>query len=110
MSTLLQIIFNLQMKLIFKIGADQHYKNLLIANKVAVVIPDKYENFSYCDIVFANYGPPGKPLCYYCISPTYATYMLLHYVLLFPYGNCGWHWGIQLCSDSCTHQHDRLPQ
>ena len=36
--------------------------------------------------------------------------MLLHYVLLFPYGDCGWHWGMQLRSNSRTRQRDRLPQ
>jgi len=109
-STLSQIIFNPQMKLIFEVGANWCCENLPTANKVAVIIPDEYENSSCCNIILADHRPPSKPLCYYCISPTYATYMLLHYVLLFPYGDCGWHWGMQLYSNSCTRQHDWLPQ
>jgi hypothetical protein len=91
MSTLSRIVLNLQIKLIFKVGADWHCKNLPTANEVAVIIPNEYENSSCRNIVLANCRPPSKPPRYHCISLTYAAYMPLHYILLFPYNNCGWH-------------------
>ena len=46
------------MKLIIKAGADRHYENLPIANEVTIIIPNKYENTNYHNIIFADHGPP----------------------------------------------------
>ena len=91
MSTLLRIILNPQIQLIIKAGANRRCKNLPIATKVAVVIPNKYKSAGFCDIVFANYSQPGEPLRYYCINLNHAAYIPLYYVLLFPYGDPSWH-------------------
>ena len=80
---LLQIILNLQMRLILKASANQRYKNLLISNKVAIIILDKYGNTSFCDIMLIERYAPNKRLRYYYINLTYAAYMPLHYMLLF---------------------------
>ena len=72
-------------------GADWRRENLPTANKVAIVIPDKHENASYRDIVFTDCGPPKEPPRYHCINLNHAAYIPLHYILLFPYGDCGWH-------------------
>ena len=82
------------MRLILEASADQCRKNLLISDEVAIIIPDKYNDASFCNIVFVEHTTPNKPLQYCCISSAHAAYMLLHYVLLFPYGDTGWHWGL----------------
>lgn len=71
--------------------ANRRYKNLPTANEVAIVIPNKHESVSYYNIVLADCGLPREPLWYYRISLNHAAYILLYYVLLFPYGDCGWH-------------------
>ena len=106
MSFLLQIILNLQIKLIIKARANQYYKNLPTANKVTIVIFNKHESASYYNIILTNRGLPREPLQYYCISLNYTAYIPLYYILLFPYSDCSWYQGIQLCSNSCTCQHN----
>jgi hypothetical protein len=44
------------------------------------------------DIRLADHNGTG----FTYISPTHAAYMPLHYVLLFPYGDHGWHLGLEL--------------
>jgi hypothetical protein len=50
------------MRLILEASANRRYKNLLISNEVAVIIPDKYGNASFRDIVLAERNMPNKPL------------------------------------------------
>jgi len=77
------------MRLILEAGANCRYKNPLISNKVAVIILDKYSNASFCDIILAERYTPNKRPRYCRINLTYAVYMPLYYVLLFPYSNTG---------------------
>jgi len=79
------------MRLILEAGTNQHHKNLPISNKVAVIIPDKYGNASFRDIMLAEYYAPNKQPRYCRINLTHAAYMPLHYILLFPCGDTGWH-------------------
>ena len=79
------------MRLILETNINWYYKNLLISNKVAVIILDKYNNASFRDIVLAERYIPNKQPQYCCINLMHAAYMLLYYVLLFPRGNTGWH-------------------
>ena len=79
------------MRLILEAGANCHHKNLPTSNKVAVIILDKYSNASFRDIILAERYTPNKQPRYCRINLTYAAYMPLHYVLLFPRGNTGWH-------------------
>ena len=72
-------------------GANWRYKNLPMVTEVAIVIPNKHESASFRNIVFANYGRPREPLRYYRINLNHAAYMPLHYMLLFPYSDPGWH-------------------
>ena len=90
-SFLLQIILNLQIKLIIKARADQRCKNLPTINEVAIIIPNEYKSTSYCNIVLTDCGLPGEPLQYYYINLNYAAYMPLYYGLLFPYGDRSQH-------------------
>jgi hypothetical protein len=79
------------MRLILKANINQYRENLLISNKVAVIILNKYNNTSFRDIILAEYITPNKPLRYCCISLVYTAYILLYYILLFPYSDTGWH-------------------
>ena len=84
------------MRLILKANTNWYHKNLLISNKVAIIILDKYNNASFRDIVFLKYTTPNKPLRYCRINLVYTIYMPLYYILLFPRGNTGWYQGLQL--------------
>ena len=75
------------MRLILEASANRRRENLLISNKVAVIIPDEYGNTTFRDIVLTERYAPNKQPRYYRINLTHAAYMPLHYVLLFPRGN-----------------------
>ena len=75
------------MRLILKAGTNYRYKNLLISNEVAVIIPDEYDNASFRDIMPIERYAPNKQPRYRRINLTHTVYMPLHYVLLFPCGN-----------------------
>jgi hypothetical protein len=47
----------------------------------------------------ANLGTLGLE----CVNPSHVAYLPLYYVLLFPYGDQGWHWNLIL-----QHQNDDL--
>jgi hypothetical protein len=79
------------MRLILEASANRYYKNLLISNEVAVIILDKYSNASFRNIMLIERYTPNKQPRYYYINLTYTVYIPLHYILLFPYGNTGWH-------------------
>ena len=82
------------MRLILEASTNCRRKNLLISNKVAVIIPDEYGNAYFRDIVFAERYTPNEQPRYCRINSAYAAYMPLYYMLLFPRGNTGWHWGL----------------
>jgi len=77
------------MRLILEASANRRHKNLLISNKVAVIILNKYSNASFRDIVLTERYTPNKRPRYCRINPTHAAYMPLYYILLFPYGDTG---------------------
>jgi hypothetical protein len=79
------------MRLILEASTNWRYKNLLISNKVAVIILDEYSNTSFYNIMLTERYTPNKRLWYYRINLTHAIYIPLHYILLFPRGNTGWH-------------------
>jgi len=79
------------MQLILEAGANWCYKNLLISNKVAIIILDEYGNASFYNIVLVECYTPNKQPRYCCINLTHAIYMPLYYILLFPYGDTGWY-------------------
>ena len=49
------------MRLILETSINYRHKNLLISNKVAIIILDKYSDASFCDIIFIKYCMPNKP-------------------------------------------------
>ena len=91
----LRLILNPRMELICATGADQRRHNVPVANEFAMIIPDEYGVASVRDIVLA-YRNGGDQSAYQTISSTHAEYTPLHYTLLFPYGEHGWHWALRL--------------
>jgi len=75
------------MCLIVKAKANCRYKNLLISNKVAVIIPNKYTKASCQDILLAVCNLVYKQSHLEKVLVTNVVYMLLHYVLLFLRGD-----------------------
>ena len=79
------------MWLILEAGINWRYKNLPISNEVAIIILNKYNNASFRNIMLTERCVPNKQPYYCCINLIHAVYMPLHYVLLFPRGDTGWH-------------------
>ena len=50
------------MQLILEASANYCCKNLLISNKVAIIILDKYSSASFCNIMLIERSMPNKPL------------------------------------------------
>jgi hypothetical protein len=75
------------MRLIIELGANRRYKNLLTSNKVIAIILDKYIDASRRDLVLTVREAGRERPQIHTINVTHATYMPLHYVLLFLYGD-----------------------
>ena len=75
---------------------DKRRYNLPIADEVAVIIPgnEDAEATGPRDIVLHRRTDSNTLQSLYDGHPAYAC---LHYVLLFPTGQHGWHWGLRLC-------------
>jgi len=100
-----RIILNPQLRLVLEKGADRRRENLPTSEEVAVIIPDEYSDPSHRDIVLAERSDStDRPRCHR-INATHAAYMPLHYVLLFPRGDHGWHYQLRLRGDR---ERDRL--
>jgi Helitron helicase-like domain at N-terminus len=97
------------MRLLLEQDADRPRENLPTSDEVAAIIPDEYGDPSSHDIVLAGRsGPAGnQPRCHR-INATHAAYMPLHYVLLFPHGDYGWHYQLQLRHGRRARQRDRM--
>lgn len=90
---------------------NRHHNNLS-ANEVAVIVPDSNTYAGdHRDILLALRSPgvrqdqsksstshASSNLRLQCIHEGHPAYCPLHYVLLFPYGEAGWHWDLQLTS------------
>ena len=103
---MLRIILNPQLKLIVEYGADKRQANLPTSQEIAIIIPDEYTDAGCRDIVLAERNSNA----FTTINPNNAAYMPLHYVLLFPYGEHGWHWALQLRNEDGRRQRTRLSQ
>lgn len=75
-------------------GRDPQRYNLLTADKIAVILPGDGATVENRDIILRLRNPPNQPL--QRIYDTHPAYPSLHYVLLFPYGEAGWHWDMRL--------------
>src|SRR5882724_2144646 len=81
---------HLHVRLTYKAHTDPHRYNLPTSDEIAVILPgDGTPEGDKCDIILCRKGGGLKR-----ISECHPTYSPLHYVLLFPKGELGWHWDI----------------
>jgi hypothetical protein len=104
-----RVILNPQLRLILEVGKDKRRHNLPMVEEVAMVIPTEYDEPSFRDIILATRGENGYGGIK-TINATHAGYMPLHYVLLFPRGELGWHWSLELEDSDGARQKTRMPQ
>jgi hypothetical protein len=67
------------------------YNMLMVDEVVALMVRDGSKAVDKCDVVVAQQASPFQR-----ISKLHVGYMALHYLLLFPYGEDGWHLNIPL--------------
>ncbi|KAK4512246.1 uncharacterized protein ATC70_002942 [Mucor velutinosus] len=98
------IRLNPQMRLELIVGEDRRTQNLPTVNEIAAVIPNEYADSSFRDIlvIYRNSSFTSSRGHFRRINETHAAYMPLHYVLLFPRGEYGWHWGLRLQLSAST--------
>ena len=104
----LRVILTPQMQLVMEAGADRCWENLSTSNEVAAIIIDEYEDPCERDIVLTERVNGINGTSMKRISQNHAAYMSLHYVLLFPHGDKGWHWGLQINANSRQQIKNRL--
>ena len=104
-----QVVLNPQLHLILEVGADRCRFNLPSTEEVTMIIPTEQEESSFRDIVLATRASNGGN-GFTIINENHAGYMPLHYILLFPRGEPGWHWGLELRNPDGIRQKIRLPQ
>ena len=104
-----RIILNPQLKLIMETGADRRRENLPTSNEIALIIANEYGEAGFRDIVLAR-RTGNIDNNFSIINPNHASYMALHYVLLFPNGDMGWHWGLELLDSRQVRKKLRLSQ
>jgi hypothetical protein len=105
-----RILLNPQMRLILQSGADRRRENLPTATELAGILPDEFTDESRRDILLAVREPGRTGPQLHQVAVTHAAYMPLHYVLLFPYGEYGWHYEMQLRDARQTRLRTRLEQ
>ena len=72
-------------------GSDNRTENLPTSDEVAGVIPNESTSESFRDTRIYLRNSEGSQ-SFRAISQNHALYMPLHYRLLFPLGDLGWHW------------------
>jgi hypothetical protein len=83
---------NLKLRLIASRTKDAHRYNILMADEViALMVKDGSEAIDRREVIVAQQVGPFQH-----ISELHLGYMALHYPLLFPYGEDGWHPNILL--------------
>ncbi|KAF8577733.1 hypothetical protein K439DRAFT_1301036, partial [Ramaria rubella] len=80
---------NIQARLTYKAHTDPRRYNIPTADEIAVILPGDGTSHDHRDIILQLKGGGFKRI--HEGSPAYAP---LHYVLLFPRGELGWHWDI----------------
>jgi hypothetical protein len=87
-------------------GSDKRTENLPTSNEVCAIIPNERSDpgFRYIRIYLRHIDADNARFT--IISQNHALYMPLHYTLLFPGGDLGWHWELRLAND----KNERLTQ
>jgi hypothetical protein len=82
------------MRLVIESGANYHRENLPTSNEVTALILDEYTDASRHDLVLTVREAGRERPQMRIVNVIHATYMPLHYVLLFLYGDPGWYYGL----------------
>ena len=72
------------MELVVENNADLRRENLPVADEIAVLIPNEYEEKYFCNIVLVDRGGNEHPSGLRAVDPFNAAYLPLAYPLLFP--------------------------
>ena len=64
-------------------GSNKRYINLPTALEVIAFIPDKYEDYSFRDIIIIERHEDSKEPYFYTINYSNTAYFPLYYILLF---------------------------
>jgi hypothetical protein len=81
---------NLPLWIHVDIHQDQWCYNAPVVDEIAAIIPGNGTDADNThDIILHRVGGPLQR-----ISESHPAYTPLHYILLFPYGECGWHLGV----------------
>jgi hypothetical protein len=91
-----RVLFNPQMHLILESDADRCCENLPTSNEVTALIPDEYTDTSRRNLVLTVRKAGRKRPQIHTVNVIYVVYIPLYYVLLFPYGDPGWYYELQL--------------
>ena len=105
-----RLLLNPQMRLVLQSGADRRRENLPTSTEIAGILPDEFTGESRRDVLLAVREPGRNGQQLHRVPVTNAAYMPLHYVLLFPYGEHGWHYSLQLQDARQTRQRTRFEQ
>ena len=105
-----QLTISSQICLVVKAESDEHHTNLPTANEMAVILPDEYDQPCFCDIVICSHHTRGAQHGFSHVHPSHAVYMPLQYPLLFPYGDSGWTWTLQLQRQNAQFSRIRMSQ
>ena len=98
-----RIILNPQLRLIMIKGADRRRENLPTGNEIALLIPEEEDKPGGRDLILTHrpiQGSTEERARLERIHFTHPAYMPLHYVLLFPDGDIGRHFGLRLQSNA----------
>ena len=99
-SKAVQLTISSQIQLVIEEGFNQCCMNLFTVNKLAVILPDKYNKACFWDIVISLCQSGNEQHCFLYVYPNHAAYMPLQYPLLFFHSNSGWTWSFQLSKQS----------
>jgi hypothetical protein len=97
--TPVDVVLTAELRLIQEVGADRRRENLPTASEIAAVIPDVgpgWEKRTFRDMRLQLRTENPHQLGLRRVDPSHAAYIPLAYVLLFPHGDPGWHWGLRL--------------
>ena len=84
---------NISIRLRTTKSQDHHHYNLPTTDEIVVIIPgDGSEVWDSWDIIVHKHDD-GMPL--HRVNDGHLSYACLHYVLLFPHGEDGWHWKLK---------------
>ena len=104
-----RVVLNQQLHLIMETTADRRSENLPTSEEIVVIILDEYGEVGFRDIVLAK-RTGNRNDNFSIINPNHASYMSLHYILLFLQADLSWHWGLELLDARQVRKKLRLHQ